>query len=371
MNVYPKIFADYRQSSFQTQTTRAAGDQLRLIPNPDTTAANVPRVIVVTTAGLAVQYGDRFRMIGLDGALKWEMPNDPGLPMFAADTVIYFRGADRMLAGVTAEKRIVLSEFTVPRCRDRGGVSMVQPRGDNHFLIQTFNAAPEVIVDSPPEPADHNLMLKGPEGRSDWDWMHEFTGVALPALVTGDNAKVILLDGTGHVTVFDAATGETVGSFDIPKAGFQQASLDRQDRLVAVYYDAEARPQLGCYSLTGEAIWNCPLPAAERRAYRQPPAIDGDNRIAYIWGDTLLVVADGSIQWRLAVPATPFVPYVTILGDNSLLLAAGNALRHLDKDGGLLFEIYFQPEVAITTPAVVDTAGRVYVGTTAGVHCYE
>jgi hypothetical protein len=371
MNAYPKIFADYRQSSYQTQTTGASGDQLWLAPNPDTSMANVPRVIAVAAAGLVVQYGDRFRLIAPDGTVKWEMTNDPGVPAFATDSVIYFRATNRFLQGVTFDKRPVLTDFTIPRCRDRGGVPMIQPRGDNHFLIQTFNAAPEMIVDSPPEPPDYNLMLMGPDGPLDRDWLHEFTGTALPALVTGDNARVVLLNTASGVTVFDIATGKTADSFEVPKAGFLQASLDRRDRLIVALYDAKAQPQLDCYSLSGEQIWSCPLPPAERRAYRQPPAVDGDNRVAYIWGDTLLVVADGTILWRHAVPATRFVPYVTIMGDNSLLIASGNALLHLDKDGGLLFEIYLKPEVSMTTPPVVDAAGRVYVGTTAGVHCFE
>ncbi|MDD4051139.1 MAG: hypothetical protein PHR28_04465 [candidate division Zixibacteria bacterium] len=371
MKVYPKIFADYRQSSFQTQTTSAAGDQLWLTPNPDTSMANVPRVIAVAAAGLIVQYGDRFRMIGLDGTVKWEMTNDPGVPAFVADTAIYYRATNRFLQGVTFDKRTVLTDFAIPRCRDRGGVPMVQARGDNHFLIQTFNAAPEVIVDSPPEQPDYNLMLMGPDGLTDWDWMREFEGTALPALVTSDNVKAVLLNTTSLVTVFDIATGKTIDSFEVPKAGFLQASLDRRDRLVVALYGAKAQPQLDCYSLSGDLVWSCPLSPAERRAYRQPPAVDGDNRIAYIWGDTLLVVAEGTVLWRHAVPAGRFVPYVTVLGDNSLLLAAANALVHLDKDGVLLFETYLKPEVAITTPPVVDTAGRVYVGTTAGVHCFE
>ena len=55
MNVYPKIFADYRQSSFQTQTTGAAGDQKWLTANPDPSPANVPRAIAIAAAGLIVQ----------------------------------------------------------------------------------------------------------------------------------------------------------------------------------------------------------------------------------------------------------------------------------------------------------------------------
>lgn len=371
MNVYPKIFADYRQSSFQTQTTGAAGDQVWMTANPDTSIANVPRTIAVASAGLVVQYGDRFRMIGLDGAAKWEVPNDPGVPAFIADTVVYYRATNRFLQGATFDKRTVLTDFTIPRCRDRGGVAMIQPRGNNRFLIQTFNMAPEMIVDSPPEPPDYNLMLMGPDGPLDRVWLNEFTGTALPGLVTGDDGRVILLNTASQVTVFEAASGKAVDSFVVAKAGFQQASLDRRDRLIVSLYDDKAQPQAACYTLTGEMVWSCPLPPAERRAWRQPPAVDGDNRVAYIWGDTLLLIADGTILWRREIPATRFVPYVTILGDNSLLLAAGNGLWHLDKDGGLLFETYLKPEVSITTPPVVDGSGRVYVGTTAGVHCFE
>jgi hypothetical protein len=133
MNVYPKIFADYRQSSYQIQTTSAAGDQLWIIPNPDTSMTNVPRVIAAAAAGLVVQYGDRFRMIGLDGTVKWEMPNDPRVPAFIDDTVIYYRATNHFLQGVTFDKKTVLTDFTIPRCRDRGGVSMIQPRDSGEW----------------------------------------------------------------------------------------------------------------------------------------------------------------------------------------------------------------------------------------------
>lgn len=371
VTIYPKIFADYQQSSFQNQTTKAVGHRLWLLPNPDSSQKDFPAAIIVAESGLTVQYGDRFRQIGFDGTMKWEMPNDPGIPVFVGDTVVYFRGTNHFLQGVTFDKKTVLTDFTIPRCRDRGGVPMVQARGDNHFLIQTFNMAPEVIVDSPPEPPDYNLMLMGPEGHTDCDWMREFEGNALPALVTSDNARVVLLNAASGVMVFDIVTGKTMNSFEITKAGFQQVSLDRRDRFVVSLYDAKAQPQLACYSLSGKAIWSCPLPSAERRDFRQPPAVDSDNRIAYIWGDTLLAIAEGTVRWRHVVPTTSFVPYITVLGDNSLLLAAGNTLWHLNRDGKLLLEICLEPEEQVTTPPVIDSRGRIYVGTTAGVYCWE
>lgn len=372
--VYPKMFADHQQSSYQNQTTKAVGHRLWLLPNPDSSQENSPEAVMVAEFGLIVQYGDRIRRIGFDGTLRWEMPSYPTPPAFIGDSNIYFCGTNRCLAGVTADKEMIFSEYIIPRFySERGSVLVVQPRGDKCFLIQTCNPAPEVAsADVPPESDSYHLMLKKTEDLVGIDWVHDFEGSVLPALITDDNGRAVLLDTrTSRITVFDIASGKMTSSFEIAKAGFQQASLDRRGRLIVSLYDAEAKLQLACYSLSGKPIWNCPLPSAERRADRQPPAIDNNNRVIYIWGDTLLVVADGTIVWRHAVPATSFVPYITILGDNSMLLAAGNALQHLDKSGKLLLEICLEPEAQITTPPVVDIQGRIYVGTTGGVYCWE
>jgi len=369
MVLYPRVFADWQHSSSQAQTTSATGEKLWFVPNQEGGATGYPAVMVVTEAGLTVQYGDRFRQLRFDGTVAWEIAIDPGLAIFADTKAIYYLGPDLTLQGMTFERRAILGEYSIPRCGPRGSVVMVQPRGNKYFLMQTYNRAREMVVDDPPESDSYHLMLKRAEERTEVDWLHDFEGSALPGLVTHDNSRVVLLTPAGRVTVFDIASGKTVGSFDIPKAGLQQASLDHNDQLVILLYDAEAHPTLVSYSLAGERRWSFLLPPAGRRGAVQPPAIGADNRAAHIWGDTLWVVAEGALKWRCPVPPSRFAQHVTLLGDNSLLLTAANAVLHLDADGALLFETYFKPEEQVTTPAVVDGGGRIYVGTTAGIHC--
>lgn len=370
MPIYPKIYADYQQSSFQQQTTDASGDQVWFTPEPDPVYAQPPTLIVAIEDGLAVQSLDRFRYLTYDGKIVWEEPRDPGMDVFAYQNQFYFRTGDRRLNAVDLQRTRMLSGMHVATASSRGFFPLVVPRGQNHFLVQTFNRAEELMPDDPPKLDDYNLVLMGPDRWNDWDWLKEFEGSCLTALVTADTGRLVLLNSMGHVITMAIDSGDEVQRFELPGAEFLKASLDRDDNLVVVLVTPEGERKLCRYSLTGELSWEFMLPA-KGGILGQPPAIDADNRVYYMENNILRVIDKGELQWEYRVPPARHFQFLTILGDNSVLVASANSLTHLDADGGALFVKLLEAGQQISTPPVVDNRGRIYVGTAAGIYCFD
>jgi outer membrane protein assembly factor BamB len=79
----------------------------------------------------------------------------------------------------------------------------------------------------------------------------------------------------------------------------------------------------------------------------------------------------GNLLWQKPAPPAQFGQYITILGDNSLLVVGGNEIDHWDRDGNPRFEVVLDEGEQITTPPVIDAKGRIYVGTFSGIYCLE
>jgi len=370
MILYSKLYADFQQTSRQAQTTSASGTQLWFAATPDSLRLSPPSVIILTDDGLTVEYPDRFRRLGFDGAFAWEIPRDSIMAIVAHEGVIYYRSSDHRLHGVDARQRQVLGEFYFPSCFDQCRVQLVMPAGDSHFIMQTFNPAREVELGYPPEKDSYTLALMGPDDWNDWDWLHEFEGTAFPGLTNNGKTMLAVPGEQGRVTVLDIKTG-TSTTFEVTGAGFRAASIDYNDHLVAVVATTEKELKLISFTLAGEQNWECVLPGKPGSAFFHPPAVDGDNRIYVIVKGTVMAFDKGNLLWQKPAPPAQLGHYLTILGDNSLLVVGGNEIDHWDHDGNPRFEVVLDDGEQITTPPVIDAKGRIYVGTFSGIYCLE
>ena len=295
MVIYPKIFADYQQRSFQSQTTSGDGQKLWFTPTRDTIDRNPPTLILVTESGLAVQYVNYLQWMNTEGAVAWQIERDPGMRILSHDGTTYFLDPDGDVYGVDAKKDFVLKEFFIPNSTDRGAIYLFQPRGDGRYLIQTYNTAEEVEEEVEHQPDDHNLMLQGSGGWSDWKWLLEFEGKVLPCLLTSDLNRAVQLDNTGRVRIIDVESGEQTGEFIIEGAVFADASLDREDALLIHLLTAERERKLCRYNLEGTLLWEHLLPPGQPKPVAQPPAVDTNNRVYLLWNNFLMAFDNGEL----------------------------------------------------------------------------
>jgi len=369
MAIYSKIFADFRQSSFQEQTTRAKGVIQWHCPPGEILPAQPPSVILATDDGLTVEYPDRLVRLGYNGSPIWHEMRDPNMRIVASWNNIYYRGPDHFLHGVDKQGKQLLKEFYIPNCFNRGRVQMVFPVDESHFLIQTYNMAKEVKEDKPPESDDHNFILMGPKDWNDWVWIKEYEGQAMPGLIAGDGAEVVCIDDQNQVISLDLKSGEEKNRFVIEDATVGPASLDRENNLLIFVIDEEENLWLRKYNLAGALQWKYLLTAGGEFPH-QPPAIDGNNRVYCIIGRTLQVIDNGQQAWTQQVPAAS-IQYLTVLGDNSVVVVGGIEIDQFDAEGKELLGIELEDGAVITAPPVAGNDGRLYLGTKKGIYCLE
>ncbi len=369
MTIYPKIYADYQQSSCQSQTARIAGKQVWLTPNPKAEGMPSPLLVVVSEPGLTVQYETQVMHLDLNGTIQWTKPGETSPPVLADADNIYFRGIDGNLHGVDSKGKELFDEFLIPNCFSRGGLVAVMPVGDDFFILQTYNLAKEVEIDYPPDEDNYSIVLTSPTSDLNWKWLHKYEGLALPGLATNDRKKFVLLDNRSRVMVFDTDSGERLDFFEVQGAVFVGASIDRKDNLIIAMDAGDEGRKLCSYNLSGELNWEYALPPGGEWSH-QPPAIDGNNRVYFLSNNGLLAIDDGRLAWTAPVPAGS-TQYLTILGDNSIIVVGGIEIDQFDPDSKELLAVELADGAIITTPPVVDNKGRLYLGTRTGIYCLE
>lgn len=367
MVIYPRIFADYQKSSRQTQTTKAAGAQQWFLPSTDKENRLPPSLIILFEQGLAVEYINRFAMISYDGRQEWERERDAGLDIFTQDGAIFYRNSARRLAGVDSRNKVILDNLHVTTSKARGFFYLVMPLDKDRYVVQTFNRPEEKMPGEPYENDTYNLVLMEPAKRV---WLQEFEGVALPALVTNDLQKVVIPDEQGKVIVCSIDGGAKVGGFELESCEFHGASLDPNDNIILAMYDKDRESRLCSYKLSGVKNWEYAISSINESAYAQPPAVDSRGRVYYIVADQVFAIENGNLVWSYALPSADR-QCVTLLGDDGMLITALNEITHLGSDGNKLGVIRLKAGETITTPAVVGTDGRIYIGTASGIYCFN
>lgn len=370
MTIYRKLFADYQLSSFQEQNLKATGTADWLARPSDSADNRPPLLVVVTEDGIVAQYPERLEWITPDGNTRWTKLHDSGMNILAHDGSIYFRDPDQGIYAVDPRGNYTLADFFVPTSDEMGVFQTVMPREDGHIFVQGFVPGREEREEDPDDSDRYSIVLKGPGGFDDYKYMRYFEGESLRGLVTSDGKLVVLLNDQGEVTSFDIETGRPSRAFKVEDAEFIEASLDREDNVVIVMDHPEDGTILACYDLTGNKKWQAPLPSGNKSIYSQPPAIDSENHVSFVWLNTLYHFVDGESAWKKEIPRTRYGQYITVLGDNSILLASGINLLQFGVDGEITTEIELDGGIC-TSPPVVDQNGRIIVGTTVGVRCFR
>ncbi len=371
MSTYRRLYADYRNSSRIDRTAEVAGRQVWMSPIASETGPQVPECILPVEEGTLVQTTGGIVRQGSDGTQMWDQARDSSMRVVWHEGVAFIRDTVGRLRGFNASGETVLADFKVAACYNRCSLPLVYPKPGGRFLIHTANRAPEVEEGVADPQDDYNLISMGPGGWMDHDFMLEFAGKALPAMVTADGSKVVVLNYDRQVLSFDVTTGKQLTAFVIDDIGFWAASLDNKDRVITVVMTKQKAWKLLCYSLSGIMQWEYELTGGAFSPYDQPPAIDGENRVLFVFGGRLLRLTEGFVDWQLSVDRIAPVHRLTVQGDNTILVASGRTLLHVDNEGVSRMLLELPPGEHFTAPPVVDSQERVVVGSTRGVYCIE
>jgi outer membrane protein assembly factor BamB len=101
----------------------------------------------------------------------------------------------------------------------------------------------------------------------------------------------------------------------------------------------------------------------------QPAASTPDGIVYIVVHNTLHQVQDGELRWSYPLKAKTSDIKITVLSDNSVLVAAGTALVHVSNTGEEILTKWL--DVTIRTRPIMDENGRVYFGADDGIHCMK
>ncbi len=371
---YSVQFADYRKSSFCPVVPSVKGEKVWFLPTADSTHGNMPRLLLLHDDGCIVQYVSWMEFIDFNGKRRWRTTIAPGFNAVVSATGILLRSSPSGLKVIDEKNSIVVNDVFIPNSTPQGTYDLVYPF-DDKYCVQTFNKAEEPVEDEDAEEDSYSLMLKGTKSYDDWVYLHEYSGHALPGLITADGSRVVIAGSESGISVFDIATGQEkiIGTFQ--GITFILASLDRNDNVIALTQGSDGKKNICCYSLDREKdkqpVWSYAVAGTVNLPYCQPPAIDEKNRVYLIQNQRLHVIENGTLLWEAVVPPATNFQYMTVLGDGSVLCTAANYVLHLTNGEEPRFAFILPPGEEITTPPVVDTSEQIYFGTANGIYCIK
>lgn len=371
MTPYPKIFADYRRSSYQDYRTQATGSESRLFFETDADG-EWPRVVLVVENGIAIVYDTRVRVVAFDGSMLWERRAFPGFDVFVNEGLVYYRSGINTLATSNMDGAAVLEDVFIFTSNETSTFPLVIPWSPNQFLAQTFVRKLEEFPDTGPD--RYYLILMGTEDYDDWSYLQEFEGNVLPGVVMSGGKRIVVLEVGGVVRTIDGDTGSILHTWTLEGLEFHAASLTADDELIVTYLREDSTLAVAAFGLstssesdTLKPLWETDFGRGTLSSVVQPPALGNDGRVYVIVSSQVACIEHGRINWRVPAGESQYYQYVTVLNDNSALVAAGGMLTHVSADGERVFLVQFPIGEMVTTPAVIDASGKIYVGTNRGV----
>lgn len=162
----------------------------------------------------------------------------------------------------------------------------------------------------------------------------------------------------------DAAADDAVVSIELEEILW--ASLDNEGNVLCVHR-TEEELRLSRFGADGAVMWELVL--ADISNVVQPPATTPAGVIYLLSPQTLFRIKDGQIEWSAMIPSPEGRPMMTVIADESVLLAAGSTLIQILADGKTGRSLNFAEPV--TCRPVVDETSKVYVGTKSRIICLK
>jgi outer membrane protein assembly factor BamB len=203
-------------------------------------------------------------------------------------------------------------------------------------------------------------------------WRQEFEGENIKSLIIEELKQIIAFYNedpfSSTISLFDLNTGNEISKIKVEKASLLSASLDFNNNINAILHFDNNEIMLRNYYLDGKVNWEYTLPISSVEYLNQPPAINRSNQVFCLINSKIFAIDRGKLIWELSIPEDEYFKFLTITGDNNLLIGSSYLLNYIDSNGQLIFNYLLDQNERITTPPVVDEKGLIYFGSTKGIY---
>lgn len=359
------LYGDPQNRSFMQVTGRISGEEVFHAKAEEIAQQTNPIGLAIANDKLIIGYGNYLTCLSReDGSLRWNRSIRGNHIFQVTDNGI--------LTLDLAAQHVLLSLDNKPG--EETYLASVHEETFLHLLTTLADGSWGYIVEQFPEPMSEpddepenpftRFVRYHPE-QMDVRWEYEMPPEPHGVAITADGARlfvafekslyIIPIDGTsdddGTITEFtDIRSLSTDGNGNALVADV----VDRATELKQVKPD-------------GSIGWTVTFDNTD--VTDQPAASTPDGIIYIVVANTLHQVRDGELRWSYPLKASTSDIKITVLSDNSVLVAAGTALVQVSDSGEeILMKLM---NSTIRTRPVMDENEKVYFGADDGIHCLK
>lgn len=372
---YSKIFADYRLTSMQDRVVKASGKLHWFLPSEN---SDFPRLILYNESELLVKYGYQYQIFkDKNVVFKGDCDFGPNI-IFSDQSVLFSENATVKLFDRKnqEEQDICIVPDIISESIWKGIYKF-----DENIFVQILNRASEESnlvfpksddnTSNQDDYSDKSILLVI-DSNQKVRWRKEFNGESLPSVILTDSKQVLSFyyedPYSNSISVFDLETGRELNKIKVEKAAVINASLDFNNQLNVILHTSENEFLLRNYSLQGNVNWEYLFSVTALKSISQPPAINKLNQVFCIINNMLYGIDEGRLIFETNLLDDNSFKYVTITGDNNIIVCTLNVLSYFKADGTMIFNYILEPTEKITTPVVIDENGLIYFGSTKGIY---
>jgi outer membrane protein assembly factor BamB len=359
------IYGDSQNRSFQAILGRVKGEELYHAKAMDIAQPASPLALSVAGDKLVIGYGNQINCLSrADGKLLWNRS--------IRGNHIFEVTKDGILTLDFSSQYVLLSlnnepseEIYLASVHEQTFLHSVATLADGSwaYVVEQYPEQMSEPDEEPEEPATRFVRYHPEEGHVYWEFVMppEPRGVA----VTEDGARIFVAYATSLYSIPVGSSSDdevTITEF----TDIRSLSTDGQGNALVVEI-IEDTVELKQIKPDGSIGWMESFNGSDVSS--QPPASSPDGFVYIVVHNTLHQVKDGDLIWSYPLKANTNEIKITVLADNSVLVAAGIALVHVSATGEEILTKWL--DTTIRTRPIMDENERVYFGADDGIHCIK
>ena len=372
-SLYPTAFASSLRGSFISTKTSAKGKITWSKPT-GLAAANKywPAAVLLWNKHQVVTAHSDIVLFDPNGNKVWSKKKQIRAPLTVGGELLYFKNPSRFLDAIDIDGKKILDSGPFPGGMGENEVEFFFPRKDDFVAVMFDNDQRDHDQgDENPRPTRPILnLVKNRYSITYGDWLEKLDADDhLAPLFLPEKSVLSLLSGGLHFRI-DMNTEKRLSEVPVGFESPTEWSLDRND---VFYILATEKSQLVmlAYRIEGMDLknskkkdqWRWESDPKNTEAWvAHPPAVGPSGKVYALTTSRLIALENGKLLWQNPVQtAKDEMSFISILADESLLLANGKVLSFLSPDGKLKWKVEVASEI-LSSP-VVDEVGNIFVTT--------
>jgi hypothetical protein len=356
-----RLFADPQNSSSLPVSGRISGDEVWFAPSVDP-AGRQPLALGLHGENLVVSYGNLLAILNRrDGTPQWsnQIKGNHAFMLEEGGIVTLDHAGFFHLIGYDGQLK---EELFLANVGNDTYLHFLQRADSVAVLCSEQFETPTSTPEDNPLPPVSRFVHYLPE-TMDVRWEYVLPPKLVGLVISRDGTHMYIADATRLFSFpTDGLSDDVVTEIEMTQIVSLAADGEGNGLVVDIAEDSTEIKQV---KPDGTVGWTAKLEGWD--VSRQPVASAPDGGVYVAAANTLYRIRDGRIEWSYRLAAATEDIAITVLNDNSVLAAAGQALVHVSESGEEIITKWL--DTPITTRPIMDENGTVYYGGSDGIHC--